>query len=132
MTDPPLHYDDLFPSGYTPFTNPNTHLCPNFGTLPCTPSFPLDPPPSYNFLFTTGVPLASAEASQISQTTGITLICGTQMLGWIGTCSSSSPVHPLITSFSLFSTTSAQTLIKKTYSLKWILDMADMDRQPFL
>ena len=42
--DPPPHYDDLFPPDYTPFPNPNTHLCPSFSTLPNTllptPSFP--------------------------------------------------------------------------------------------
>ena len=42
--DPLLNYDDLFPPGYTPFPNPNTHLYPSFTTLP-TPSVPLDPPP---------------------------------------------------------------------------------------
>ena len=57
------------------------------------------------------------------------------MLGQTGTCSFSSPVHPHITSFSLFSSTPAQTLIKTldTHTvLKWILDTVDMDRWPFL
>ena len=35
--DPPPHYDDLFSPGYTPFPNPNTHLCPNT-LLPTPPS----------------------------------------------------------------------------------------------
>ena len=25
--DPPLHYDDLFPPGHTPFPDPNTYRC---------------------------------------------------------------------------------------------------------
>ena len=54
-SDPPPHYDDLFPPGYTPFPNPNTHLHPSFSALPPVPSFPLDPPPSYNSLFATAV-----------------------------------------------------------------------------
>ena len=59
--DPPPHYDDLFPPGYTPFPNPNTHLCPSFTTLP-NPSIPLDPPPLYDSLFATAVPPDSAVA----------------------------------------------------------------------
>ena len=39
--EPPPGYHDLFPPGYTPFPNPNTHLHPSFRALP--PSIPLDP-----------------------------------------------------------------------------------------
>ena len=46
--DPPPQYDNLFPPGYTPFPNTNTHPHPSFNTLPPTSSFPLDPPPSYD------------------------------------------------------------------------------------
>ena len=76
VTDPdPLpHYDDLFPPGYTPFPSPNTHLCPSFNTLPPTPFFPLDPPPSYDSLFTTAAPSDSVEAPQISHIIGMTHI----------------------------------------------------------
>ena len=96
MTDPdPLpHYDDLFPPGYTPFPNPNTHLFPSFTTLP-TPSIPLDPPPPYDSLFTTAAPPDSAVAPQVSLIIGGTLICGIQMLGWTGTSSSSPPQPPI-------------------------------------
>ena len=52
--DPPPHYEDLFPPGYTPFPNPNTQLYPTFTTLP-TPSICLDLPP-YHSLFATTVP----------------------------------------------------------------------------
>ena len=120
MTDPdPLpHYDDLFPPGYTPFPSPNTHLCPSFNTLPNTlpptPSFPLDPPPSYNSLFATAVPHDSAMAPQISQFIGTTCICGTQMLSQTGTCSSSPPVLPHTSLLLYISSSPAQTL----YNLK--------------
>ena len=60
--DPPPHYDDLFPPGYTPFPNPNTHLHPSLNALPPIPFFPLDLPPSYDSLFATAVPPDSAEA----------------------------------------------------------------------
>ena len=40
-SDAPPHYEDLFPPGYIPFPNPNTHLCPSMARLP-TPSIPLD------------------------------------------------------------------------------------------
>ena len=93
--DPPPHYDDLFPPGYTLSPNPNTHLHPSFTTLP-TPSIPLDPPPPYDSLFATAAPPNSAEAPQISQIIGATLIYGIQTLSWTGTCSSSPPVHPHI------------------------------------
>ena len=55
--DPTPHNDDLFPPGYTPFHNPNTHLYSSFNALPPIPSIPLDAPPPYNSLFTTAVPL---------------------------------------------------------------------------
>ena len=90
--NPPLHYEDLFPPGYTPFPNPNTYICPISMTRLPTPSVPLDPPP-HDFLFATAVPPDSAVAPQISQITGATLIYGIWMLGWTGTCSSSPP-HP--------------------------------------
>ena len=118
MTDPdPLPcYDDLFSPGYTPFPSPNIHLCPSFNTLPNTlpptPSFPLDPPPSYDSLFATAAPPDSAMAPQISQIIGITLICGTQMLSQTGTCSSSPPIHPHTLLLLYISNSPAQTLIQ--------------------
>ena len=113
VTDPdPLpHYDDLFPPCYTPFLSPNTHLCPSFNVLPPNPSFPLDLPHSYDSLFATAVPPDSAEATQISQITGITLICGTQILSRTGTCSSSPP--PILHLLLCISNSPSQTLIKK-------------------
>ena len=57
--NPPAHYEDLFPTGYTPFPNPNTHLCPSMTRQPI-PSVPLDPPPPYDSLFATAVPPDSA------------------------------------------------------------------------
>ena len=85
--DPLPCYDDLFPPGYIPFSSPKTHLFPSFNTLPNTlpptPSFPLDQPPSYDSLFTTAAPSDSAEALQISQIIGIACI---HMLGLV--------VHP--------------------------------------
>ena len=94
VTDPdPLpHYYDLFPPGYTLFPNPNTHLHPSFTTLP-TPSIPLDPPPSYDSLFTTAAPPDSAVAPQVPLITGTTPIYGILMLSQTGTCSSSPPPY---------------------------------------
>ena len=63
------------------------------------PSIPLDPLPPYHSLFTTALPPDSAEAPQISQITGATLIYGIQMLSQTGTCSSSPPVHPQYLNF---------------------------------
>ena len=101
VTDPNplLHYDDLFPPGYTPFPSPNTHLHPSFNTLPSTPSFPLDPPPSYDSLCGTAAPSDSAEAPQISQIIGMTCI---QMLSQTGTFTSRPPVHPPYLIFTLY------------------------------
>ena len=64
IDDPNLltHYEDLFPPDYTPFPNPN--MTPQQMTndrLPI-PSIPLEPPPPYDSLFATAVPLDSAEA----------------------------------------------------------------------
>ena len=61
-TDPQTHYDDLFPPGYTPFPNTNTHLCPSFNALPPIPSISLNPPPPYDTLFATAVPPDTAVA----------------------------------------------------------------------
>ena len=60
--DPPPHYENLFPPGYTQFPNPNTHLHPSFNALPPVPSFLLHPPPSYDSLFATAAPPDSVEA----------------------------------------------------------------------
>ena len=113
VTDPdPLpHYDDLFPPGYTPFPNPNTHLHPSFTTLPA-PSFPLDPPPPYDSLFATAAPSDSPVAPQVSLIIGVTLICGIQILGQTGTIV---PAHlkPHTLSLSDIFYTPAQTLLKK-------------------
>ena len=115
--DPPPHYDDLFPPGYTPLPNPNTHPCPSFNALPPVPSFTLDPPPSYDSLFATAVPPDSAEGPHISQIIGVTHIYGTQMMSWTGTCSSSPSVHPhtllLNFSFSFPLLKPSSNLIKK-------------------
>ena len=78
--EPPPHYGDLFPPGYTPFPSPNTHLCPSLTTLP-TPSIPLDPSPPYDSIFATAAPPDSAVAPQVSLIIGMTLICGIWMLG---------------------------------------------------
>ena len=66
IPEPPPHYDDLFPPGYTPFPNPNTHLHPTFNPLPPIPSIPLDPPPPYDSLFATAAPPDTAVALQVS------------------------------------------------------------------
>ena len=91
-------YDDLFLPGYTPFPNPNTHLCPSFSVLPPIPSIPLDPPPPYDSLFDTAAPPDTAVVPQVSLIIGMTLIHGIQMLGQAGTCSSqptSNPPYPI-------------------------------------
>ena len=61
--DPLPHYDDLFPPGYTPFPNPNTHLHLSFNAPPPIPSIPLDPPPPYDSLSTTAASPDIAVAS---------------------------------------------------------------------
>ena len=53
--NPPTCYKDMFPPGYTPFPNPNTHLCPDMTRQPI-PSIPLDPTPPYDSLFATAAP----------------------------------------------------------------------------
>ena len=99
--DPPPHYEDLFPPGYTPFPNPNTHLCPSFTTLP-TPYILLDSTPSYDSLFATAAPPNSAVATQVLLIIGTTLIYGIQMLSWTWTCSPSPPVHPHTLIFTIY------------------------------
>ena len=74
--DPLPHYDDLFPPGYTPFPNPNSHLCPSFSALSPIPSIPLDPSPPYDSLFATAALPDTAVASQVSLIIGMTLIHG--------------------------------------------------------
>ena len=66
--DPLPHYDDLFTPGYTPFPNPNTHLCPSFNALPPIPSVPLDPPPPYDCLFATAASPDTAVAPLVGMT----------------------------------------------------------------
>ena len=97
-SDPPPHYEDLFPPGYTPFPNPSTTIQSITMTQLPTPTIPLDPPPPYDSFFATAVPPDSAVAPQISQITGATHIAGIQILGQTGTCSSSPP-HPLSLNF---------------------------------
>ena len=91
--DPPTYFENLFPPDYTPFPDLNTATLPTTDARLPTPSIPLEPPPPYDYLFATGVPSDSVEAPQF---TGTTLIYGTLMLGWAGTCSSSPPVQPPI------------------------------------
>ena len=60
--NPPPHYEGLFPPNYSPF--PDLNMTPQQVThdRPPIPSIPLEPPPPYDSLFMTAVPLDSAEA----------------------------------------------------------------------